>query len=111
MRGNASGGSLGDLAGFVYSVGLVGFALIGMGGVVYHCLAPAGVFAPWLGRLWSDYPVVALLISTALVGFVLGVRGQVSTTRPGRGSNDAPLYIFVTLGTFFASRLVVNGSL
>jgi len=106
-----NGGKLRDLAEFLYSLALLGFALVGMGGVVYHCLAPAGVVAPWLGRLWTNHPLIGLLVSMGLVVMVLGARGQVSSLRPTGGSNDVPLYIFVTLGTFFASRLVVTGTL
>jgi hypothetical protein len=111
MHSHGNSGSLHDLASFVYSVVLVAFAFIGMGGVVYHCLAPAGVFAPSLGRLWTGHPLVALLVSMGLVAMVLAARGQVTALRPTRGSNDIPLYVFVTLGTFFASRLLVNGTL
>ena len=111
MHSQSNGGSLQDLASFVYSVALMSFALVGMGGVVYHCLAPAGIFAPWLGRIWDEHPIFALLVSIALVVMVLAARGQVTSLRPARGSNDLPLYVFVTLGTFFALRLVVYGML
>ena len=112
MHSHSEGGSLQDLARFILSTALLGFALAGMGGVVYHCLAPAGVFAPRLGRLWTDHPAIALLVSMGLVVMVLGARGQANgLRRPARGSDDFPLYVFVTLGTFFASRLVVNGTL
>jgi hypothetical protein len=46
-----------------------------------------------------------------LVAMVLAARGNAMTLRPTTGSNDVPLYIFVALGTFFASRLLVNGTL
>jgi hypothetical protein len=111
MHSHSNGGSLQDLASFVYSVALMSFALVGMGGVVYHCLAPAGIFAPWLGRMWAGNPVFTLLVSIGLVVMVLAARGQITSLRPTPGSNDIPLYVFVTLGTFFASRLVVNGIL
>jgi hypothetical protein len=111
MHSIGSGRSLHDLGEFLYSVVLMGLALVGMGGVVYHCLAPAGTFAPWLGRLWDKHPGFALLVSMGLVAMVLAARGNAMTLRPANGSNDVPLYIFVALGTFFASRLLVNGML
>jgi hypothetical protein len=111
MQSIGSGRSLHDLGEFLYSIVLMGLALVGMGGVVYHCIAPAGVFAPWLGRLWSKHPGFALLVSMGLVAMVLAARGNAMTLRPTTGSNDVPLYIFVALGTFFASRLLVNGTL
>jgi hypothetical protein len=111
MQSIGSGRSLHDLGEFLYSIVLMGLALVGMGGVVYHCIAPAGVFAPWLGRLWNNHPGFALLVSMGLVAMALAARGNAMTLRPTIGSNDVPLYIFVALGTFFASRLLVNGTL
>lgn len=111
MESAHNGRSLHDLAGFIYSVLLMAFALLGMGGVVYHCIAPAGIFAPSLGRLWSKHPVLALLVSIGLVVVVLAARGQAMALRRIQGSNDMPLYVFVAFGTFFASRLIVSGTL
>lgn len=111
MDGTRSGRSLQEIGEFLYSVVLLVLALVGMGGVVYHCIAPMGVFAPWLGRLWDRHPVFALLVSMGLVAMVLTARGNAMTLRPRSGSNDVPLYIFVALGTFFASRLVLTGTL
>ena len=111
MQSTGSGRSLHDLGEFLYSIALMTVALVGMGGVVYHCIAPAGVFAPWLGRLWAQHPWFALLVSMGMVAMVLAARGNAMTLRPANGSNDVPLYIFVALGTFFASRLLVNGTL
>jgi hypothetical protein len=76
MQSIGSGRSLHDLGEFLYSIVLMGLALVGMGGVVYHCIAPAGVFAPWLGRLWDKHPVFALLVSMGLVAMVLAARGK-----------------------------------
>jgi hypothetical protein len=109
MYSVGSGRSLHELGEFLYSVVLVCLAFIGMGGVVYHCIAPVGVFAPWLGRLWDRHPGFALLVSTGLVVMVLAARGNAMTLRPRTGSNDIPLYFFVALGTFFAMRLMFIG--
>jgi hypothetical protein len=111
MHSIGSGRSLHELGEFFYSVVLLCLAFIGMGGVVYHCIAPMGVFAPWLGRLWDQHPAFALLVSTGLVVMVLAARGNTMMLRPRIGSNDIPLYIFVSLGTFFAFRLIFIGIL
>lgn len=111
MQSIGSGRSLHDLGEFLYSIVLMGLALVGMGGIVFHSIAPAGVFAPWLGRLWTNHPGFGLLVSMGLVAMALAARGNGLTLRPSAGSNDVPLYIFVALGTFFASRLLVNGTL
>ncbi len=111
MESIRSGRSLHEFGEFLYSVVLLCLAFIGMGGVVYHCIAPVGVFAPWLARLWDRHPGFALLVSTGLVMMVLTARGNAMTLRPRIGSNDVPLYVFVALGTFFALRLMLTGIL
>jgi hypothetical protein len=99
-----------DIGTFLYSAGLVAVALLGMTGIVYHCLAPNGLLGPSLGRLWSRHPVLTLLIAVGVITMLLVARSRVGSG-PINTSSDTPLYVFVTIGTFFASRLILYGTL
>lgn len=106
-----SSGRLQDIGSFAYSVAMLGLALLGMAGIVYHCLAPGGILGPWLARLWSRHPVMTLLVAVGLVTMLLAARSQPASSRSINASTDLPLYVFVALGTLFASRLLVYGTL
>ena len=111
MEKIVSGRRLHDVAGFLCSMGLAGLALLGMTGMVYHALAPNGWFTGWLSRLWAQHPGFALLVLTGLLTTVLAARNQVGQQRFERGSTEAPFYFFISLGTLFALRLLVYGTL
>jgi hypothetical protein len=111
MEKIVTGSRIHDTAGFLYSVGLTGLGLIGMTGIAYHVLAPDGLFAAWLGRLWSQHPGFALLVLVGVVTTGLAARSQIGRQRFERGATEAPLYFFVALGTLFAGRLFIYGTL
>jgi beta-lactamase class D len=111
MEKSVSGRRLHEVAGFLYSMGLAGLGLLGMTGLVYHALAPDGWFTGWLGRLWSQHPAFALLVLIGLLTTALAARNQVGRQRFERGSTEAPFYFFIALGTLFAGRLLVYGTL
>jgi hypothetical protein len=98
-----------DLVGFLFSALVIALAATGMGGAAYHCLAPDGLVAAWLGRIWSQGPVLGVLVTVGLLSIGLALRNGMGTGRAR--ATDVPLYLFVALGAFFASRLVVSGSL
>jgi len=100
-----------DVLGFVYSLLLVTFALIGMTGLLYHTLAPNGFIGVWVGRVWASHPGLAILVIIGLTAMALTARSQNIAYRPGTGRGDFPLYLFVALGTFFAARWIVSGAL
>jgi hypothetical protein len=105
------GRRLHDVAGFLSSIALAGMGLLGMTGIVYHCLGPDGLFSAWLGRLWSQHTGFALLVLVGLITTVLAARNQISRQRFERGGTEAPFYFFVALGTLFAGRLLIYGTL
>jgi hypothetical protein len=111
MEKTVSGRRLHDVLGFLYSMGLAGLGLLGMTGIVYHALAPGGLFTGWLGRMWDQHPGFALLVLTGLLTTALAARNQIGHQRFERGSNEAPFYFFIALGTLFAGRLLVYGTL
>jgi hypothetical protein len=111
MEKIVSGRRIHDAVGFLYSIGLAGLGLLGMIGIVYHTLAPEGWFSGWLARLWSQHQAFAFLVLIGLVTTVLAARNQVSRQRFERGGTELPFYFFVALGTFFAGRALVYGTL
>jgi hypothetical protein len=111
MEKIVSGSKLHEAVGFVHSLTLAGLGLLGMIGIVYHALAPHGLFAGWLGRLWSQHPGFAFLVLIGLLTMVLAARNRVGSQRFDKGGSEVPLYIFVAFGTVFAGRALVYGSL
>ena len=82
-----------------------------MTGIIYHGLAPNGLFSAWLGRLWSQHTGFAILVLVGLLTTVLAARNQISRQRFERGGTETPFYFFVALGTFFAGRVLIYGTL
>jgi hypothetical protein len=101
--------TLAEAGSIAYSFGIIGLSLMGMAGVVYHALAPQGALSPWILSLWARHPFFATLVLIGLVAMVLAARTGELGVRASR--SDLPLYVFVGLGTFFAARLLVTGSL
>jgi hypothetical protein len=111
MERSVSSRRLHEVVGFLYSMGLAGLGLLGMTGLVYHALAPNGWFTGWLSRLWDQHPGFALLVLTGLLTTALAARNQVGQQRFERGSTETPFYFFIALGTLFAGRFLVFGTL
>lgn len=111
MEKIVSGRRIHDALGFLYSVSLAGLGLMGMTGLVYHALAPEGWFSGWLGRLWSQHPAFALLVLIGLLTTALAARNQIGQQRFEHGGSELPFYFFVALGTFFAGRALIFGTL
>jgi hypothetical protein len=101
--------TLAEAGNIAYSFGIIGLSLMGMAGIIYHVLAPAGALSSWILSLWARHPFFATLVLIGLVAMVLAARTGELGIRASR--SDLPLYVFVGLGTFFAGRLVVCGTL
>jgi fumarate reductase subunit C len=102
--------SVSEILGFAGNLALVALALLGMAGLLYHTLAPGGLVGAWLDRLWASHPAFTILVLLGLGTMALAARAPGRASR-AVGYSDAPLYIFVSLGTLFAARLVLNGTL
>ena len=96
---------------FLYSVAVVALALLGMGGVVYHILAPEGAIHPWLAGLWNSHPTMVTLVLVGFLTMVAASRSKPSRSSAFLGRTDLPLYVFVGLGTLFVARWLLNGAL
>ena len=99
-----------DFLEFVSSLAMVALALLGMGGIVYHTLAPGGWIQPWLARLWDSHPWMAILVLVGVVTMAAASRSKVNGGPTFKGRTDAPLYLFVALGTFFCARWILSGA-
>lgn len=91
-----------DFVGSLSSLGMLLLALIGMGGIVYHALAPAGLISAWLARIWTTHPGLAVLVVIGIITMALTARARTLAYRTVQGNSDLPLYVFVALGTVFA---------
>ena len=103
---------LSDVGSFAWSLVLLGLAVFGIAGLTYHALAPEGLIGPWLGRLWGNHPISATVVLIGLVAVTLTARTQAGLLiRPIQRSGNGPLYLLVAVGTFFAGRWLVYGTL
>jgi len=100
-----------DFLEFASSLAVVALALLGMGGVVYHILAPNGWLHPWLARLWADHPGMTALVLIGVATMAVASRSKVQGRPVFNGRSDAPLYVFVALGTFFVARWILSGAM
>ena len=100
-----------DFFEFASSLAVVVLALLGMGGVVYHALAPSGWLHPWLARLWTNHPGMTALVVLAVATMAVASRSKVQGRPAFHGRSDAPLYLFVALGSFFVARWILNGAM
>jgi hypothetical protein len=109
MQKTLRGKSVNDLIESLCSLILVVLALLGMTGAVYHILAPDGMIGPWIARLWINHPVYGSLVLIGLVTMGLAARGQ--AVHRNSGNSDLSFYVFVALGTFFAAKWLIIGTL
>jgi hypothetical protein len=101
-----------DTLGWLYSLTILALALLGMGGIAYHALAPGGLIETRLQPLWDAHPVFLCIVLIGLTTMVLATPTPLPIAR--RRSvrrRDTALYALVALGTFFAARLIVSGAL
>jgi hypothetical protein len=101
--------ALAEAGNIAYSFGVIGLSLMGITGVIYHTLAPQGALSPWILSLWARHPFFATLVLIGLAAMALAARTGELGMRASR--SDLPLYAFVGLGTLFAGRLIVLGTL
>ena len=99
-----------DFLEFLSSLAVVALALLGMGGIVYHTLAPGGWIQPWLARLWANHPGMVILVLVGILTMAVASRSKVRRGPAFNGRGDAALYLFVALGALFGARWILNGA-
>jgi len=90
---------------------LFSLLVLGFGGLVYKALRPEGWVSGTLGQIWSNHPVLAILLGIG--GLAAGLWGTSYFERlPLFGKRgDLLVYACLALGMFFAFKLAVTGSL
>lgn len=111
MQKTLRGRRVNELIESLCSLILVVLALLGMTGVAFHVLSPDGMIGPWIAHLWLNHPVYGSLVLIGLVTMGLTARGQAVSHRRNSGNSDLSFYVFVALGTFFAARWFMTGTL
>jgi len=94
------------------AVMVVGFVVLGVGGLVYKMLRPDGWVSNWLQRLWDQSPSLVWL--AGFLCAILVIAGKHIYHRNARGSSargNAIAYAFLALGLFFFFKLLVTGAL
>jgi hypothetical protein len=112
MYGRSSSRTTGLLGGILedaLAIGLVGLAVLGLGGLAYKLFRPEGLGSSLLGYLWDKSPWLVWLAAFSVAAITLAGRHALGPA-PGRGGNFVT-YMFVLLGLFFLFKLVVTGSL
>jgi hypothetical protein len=101
----------GGLVEDAFSIVLIGFVVLGLGGTAYQALKPGGWLTVALDRIWDKSPWLVWVVGFAFAAtLLLGKRWLARNPRAGGGS-DAVVYAFMALGLFFFFKLLVTGSL
>jgi len=93
------------------ALAVVGFTLLGVGGVAYKALSPDGWVSSALSRLWDKSPGLVWLAGFAVATITLVAKHHYDRDlRLGR-RGDLVAYAFIALGLFFFFKLVITGSI
>jgi hypothetical protein len=107
--------SLGQLVASVaedaFALAVVGFTLLGVGGVAYKALSPDGWVSSALGRLWDKSPGLVWLAGFAVATITLVAKHYYDRDPRLGKRGDLVAYTFIALGLFFFFKLVITGSL
>jgi hypothetical protein len=94
-----------------FSIALIGFVMLGLGGVVYKALKPGGWLTQALDQVWNKSPWLVWLIGLAFGAMLLLGKWWVEHSPSAGRGGDALVYAFMALGLFFFFKLLVTGSL
>jgi hypothetical protein len=93
------------------ALGVVGFALLGVGGVAYKALSPDGWLAKAIDRLWDKSPGLLWLVAFSIAAVTLAVKHHFDRDPRLTSRGNVLAYAFVALGLFFFFKLLITGSL
>lgn len=99
------------LAEDAFALAVVGFALLGVGGVAYKALSPNGWVSSALGRLWDKSPGLVWLAGFAVATITLVAKHCYDRDPRLDKRGNLVAYTFIGLGLYFFFKLVVTGSL
>jgi hypothetical protein len=90
---------------------LFSLLVLGFGGLVYKALRPEGWLSHTVSQIWTQHPIMAMVICAAGLGTGLwGTRFFERLPLFGK-RGDMLVYACLALGLFFAFKLLVTGSL
>src|SRR5512134_2824086 len=105
--------SLGQLLGSVLedavALAVVGFAMLGVGGLVYKALSPDGWVSMALISLWDKSPALLWLAAFSIAAFTLFVRYYYDRDPRLNSRGNLLAYAFVAVGLFFFFKLLITG--
>jgi hypothetical protein len=90
---------------------LFSLLLLGLGGLAYKSLRGGGWIETALGGLWSQHPTMALPALLAAAGVVALAKRFFDNRGMFGKRGDILVYGCLSLGLFFAFKLVVTGTL
>jgi hypothetical protein len=107
--------SLGQVLGSVLedalALGVVGFAMLGVGGVVYKALSPDGWVSAALTTLWDKSPGLLWLAAFSIAAVTLVVKHHYDRDPRLTSRGNLFAYAFVAMGLFFFFKLLITGSM
>jgi hypothetical protein len=107
--------SIGQLVASVaedaFALAVVGFTLLGVGGVAYKALRPDGWISTVLARLWDKSPGLVWLAGFAVATITLVAKHYYDRDPHLGKRGNIVAYTFIALGLFFFFKLVITGSL
>ena len=110
-RSKSVGQLLTSVAEDAVALAVVGFAMLGVGGLVYKALSPDGWVSIALTSLWDKSPGLLWLTAFSLAALTLVVKHHYDRDPRLTSRGNLLAYAFVALGLFFFFRLLITGSL
>jgi hypothetical protein len=110
-RSKSVGQLLTNVAEDAVALAVVGFAMLGVGGLVYKALSPDGWVSIALTSLWDKSPGLLWLAAFSLAALTLVVKHHYDRDPRLTSRGNLLAYAFVALGLFFFFRLLITGSL
>jgi len=95
----------------VLAVGVVGFVVLGVGGLIYKLLSPEGWVSGWLDHLWAKSLGLVWLAGFGGAILVIALKPRYDRTPHGSGRGNPVVYAFLALGLFFFFKPVITGTL